>query len=164
VPAARNARCVFLSLSREEPSMCTIREILMNKDRWVASIGPQASALEAAVLMNRHKIGSLMVMEGETVVGIITERDLLQRVLVEQRDPSKTPVEEVMTTEVLCCQLHTTIDEARFVMKNRRVRHLPVVDEDGLHGLISIGDLNAYDAHSQEVTIHVLTEYIHGRA
>jgi CBS domain-containing protein len=70
--------------------MCTIREILMNKDRWVASIRPQASALEAATLMNRHKIGSLMVMDGETVVGILTERDLLQRVLVEQRDPSRT--------------------------------------------------------------------------
>jgi CBS domain-containing protein len=69
-----------------------------------------------------------------------------------------------MTTEVLCCRPHTTIDEARAVMKNRRVRHLPVLDDDGLHGIVSIGDLNAYDAHSQEVTIHVLTEYIHGRA
>jgi CBS domain-containing protein len=144
--------------------MCTIREILMNKGRWVASIGPRSSALEAATLMNRHKIGSLMVMEEQTVVGIITERDLLERVLVQQRDPSKSTVEEVMTTEVLCCQPHTTIDEARAVMKNRRVRHLPVVDHDGLHGVISIGDLNAYEAHSQEVTIHVLTEYIHGRA
>jgi CBS domain-containing protein len=144
--------------------MCTVREILSNKDPWVASIGPRASALEAAISMNRHKVGSLMVMDGDNVVGIITERDLLQRVLAEQRDAAKTRVEEVMTTEVLCCQLHTTIDEARSVMKNRRVRHLPVVDDAGLHGLISIGDLNAYEAHSQEVTIHVMTEYIHGRA
>ncbi|HEV8070156.1 MAG TPA: CBS domain-containing protein [Planctomycetaceae bacterium] len=144
--------------------MCTVREILSNKDPWVASIGPRASALEAAISMNRHKVGSLMVMDGDNVVGIITERDLLQRVLAEQRDAAKTRVEEVMTTEVLCCQLHTTIDEARSVMKNRRVRHLPVVDEAGLHGVISIGDLNAYEAHSQEVTIHVMTEYIHGRA
>lgn len=144
--------------------MCTVREILLNKDPWVASISPRASALEAAISMNRHKVGSLMVMEGERVVGIITERDLLQRVLAEERDASQTSVEEVMTTEVLCCQLHTTIDEARAVMKNRRVRHLPVVDDAGLHGLISIGDLNAYDAHSHEVTIHVLTEYIQGRA
>jgi CBS domain-containing protein len=144
--------------------MCTVREILSNKERWVASIGPQASALDAAVTMNRGKVGSLMVMDGDNVVGIITERDLLQRVLAEQRDASKTLVEEVMTTEVLCCQPHTTIEEARAVMKNRRVRHLPVVDHEGLHGVISIGDLNAYEAHSQEVTIHVLTEYIHGRA
>lgn len=144
--------------------MCTVREILSNKEHWVASIGPRASALEAAVRMNRDKVGSLMVIEGETVLGIITERDLLQRVLAEQLDPAKTSVEEVMTTEVLCCQLHTTIEEARAVMKNRRVRHLPVIDDDGLHGVISIGDLNAYQAHDQEVTIHVLKEYIHGRA
>jgi CBS domain-containing protein len=144
--------------------MATVREILLNKDPWVASIGPRASALEAAVAMNRHKVGSLMVMEGETVVGIITERDLLQRVLAEERDAAKTPVEDVMTTEILCCQPETTIEEARVVMKNRRVRHLPVFDDGGLRGLISIGDLNAYEAHSQEVTIHLMTEYIHGRA
>jgi CBS domain-containing protein len=144
--------------------MATVREILLNKDPWVASIGPRASALEAAVSMNRHKVGSLMVMDGETVVGIITERDLLQRVLAEERDAAKTPVEDVMTTEILCCQPETTIEEARVVMKNRRVRHLPVFDDGGLRGLISIGDLNAYEAHSQEVTIHLMTEYIHGRA
>jgi CBS domain-containing protein len=144
--------------------MCTVREILSNKDPWVASISPRASALEAAIAMNRDKIGSLMVMEGKQIVGIVTERDLLQRVLAEQRDAAQTSVADVMTTEVLCCQLHTTIDEARAVMKNRRVRHLPVVDDVGLHGVVSIGDLNAYEAHSQDVTIHVLTEYIHGRA
>lgn len=144
--------------------MCTVREILSNKEPGVATIGPRKSALEAAVSMNEHKVGSLMVLDGDRVVGIITERDLLQRVLAEQRDAAKTPVEDVMTTEILCCQLHTTIDEARAVMKNRRVRHLPVVDDEGLHGVISIGDLNAYEAHSQDVTIHVLTEYIHGRA
>src|SRR5580704_7872392 len=139
--------------------MATVREILLNKDPWIASISPKSSALEAAVSMNRHKVGSLMVMDGETIVGIITERDLLQRVLAESRDATRTSVEDVMTTEILCCQPHTTIDEARAVMKNRRVRHLPVVDEAGLHGVISIGDLNAYEAHSQDVTIHVLTEY-----
>jgi CBS domain-containing protein len=144
--------------------MATVREILLNKDPWVASIGPRASALEAALTMNRHKVGSLMVMDGATVVGILTERDLLQRVLAEQLDAAKTPVEEVMTTEILCCQPHTTIEEARVVMKERRVRHLPVVDHAGLHGMISIGDLNAFEAHSQEVTIHFLQEYIHGRS
>jgi CBS domain-containing protein len=144
--------------------MATVREILLNKDPWVASIGPRSSALEAAISMNRHKVGSLMVMEGETVVGIITERDLLQRVLAEERDAAKTLVEDVMTTEMLCCRPETTIEEARVVMKNRRVRHLPVFDDAGLRGVISIGDLNAYEAHSQEVTIHLMTEYIHGRA
>ncbi len=144
--------------------MATIRDILVHKDREILSIGPRETSLDAALLMNRKKVGSLLVMEEEAVVGIVTERDLLQRVLAERRDPAATSVGEVMTAEVLCCQPHTTIEEARSVMKNRRIRHLPVVDHDGrLHGLISIGDLNAYEAQSQEMTIHVMTEYIHGR-
>jgi CBS domain-containing protein len=144
--------------------MATIREILSNKNPQVLSIGVDASSLDAATLMNQHKIGSLLVMDMGTVVGIITERDLLQRVLVELRDPEQTTVGDVMTQEVLCCQPHTTIEEARAVMKNRRIRHLPVVDDVGqLHGLISIGDLNAFEAYSQEQTIHVMTEYIQGR-
>jgi CBS-domain-containing membrane protein len=69
-----------------------------------------------------------------------------------------------MTTEVICCQQHTTVEEARGVLKNRRIRHLPVVDENKrLCGLISIGDLNAHETHSHERTIHVLQEYIYGR-
>jgi CBS domain-containing protein len=144
--------------------MAAVQEILTKKGQQILSIGTRASSLDAAMLMNSHKVGSLLVMEGQTVVGIITERDLLQRVLAGRRDPAETSVEEVMTAEVLCCQPHTSIEEARAVMMNRRVRHLPVVDDDGqLHGLISIGDLNAYEAYSQEQTIHVMTEYIHGR-
>lgn len=144
--------------------MAAVQEILKNKGQQVLSIGTRASSLEAATLMNTHKVGSLMVMEGQSVVGIITERDLLERVLAGRRDPATTSVEDVMTAEVLCCHPHTSIDEARAVMKNRRVRHLPVVDDEGqLHGMISIGDLNAYEAYSQEQTIHVMTEYIHGR-
>ena len=73
-------------------------------------------------------------------------------------------VREIMTDEVACCQLHTSVDEAKGVMKNRRIRHLPVVDDfRGLCGLISIGDLNAYENNSQEFTIHVLEQYIYGR-
>jgi len=85
--------------------MCTVREILSHKNPGVATIGPRESALDAAVAMNQQKVGSLMVLDGDRVVGIITERDLLQRVLAEQRDAGKTPVEDVMTTEILCCQL-----------------------------------------------------------
>jgi CBS domain-containing protein len=145
--------------------MPTIREILSTKSPQVFSIGVGASSLDAALLMQQHKVGSLLVMDQETVVGIITEKDLLQRVLVERRDPAEVTVGDVMTQEVLCCQPHTSIEEARLVMKDRRIRHLPVVDDAGqLHGVISIGDLNAFEAHSQEQTIHVMTEYIHGRA
>jgi CBS domain-containing protein len=144
--------------------MCTVQELLRGKGREVLSIEAAATVLDAAVLMNKHKIGSLLVMDGDTVTGIITERDLLQRVLAVCRDAAKTLVSEVMTTEMLCCQPYTTVEEARGVMKNHRVRHLPVVDDQGeLHGMISIGDLNAYESHSQEQTIHMLHTYINGR-
>jgi CBS domain-containing protein len=144
--------------------MATVRDILAVKGPTVQSIGPGASVLDAALLMNEHKIGSLVVMEGGELVGIITERDLLQRVVAERRDPAETRVRDVMNAEVVCCRTWTPLDEARGVMKNRRIRHLPVVDEDRhLLGMISIGDLNAHQAHDHEHTIHVLQEYIHGR-
>jgi CBS domain-containing protein len=144
--------------------MATVKDILAGKSRHVHCIGPDASVLEAALLMNQHKIGSLVVIDEGFVVGIITERDLLQRVVAQRRDPALASVQEVMTAEVVCCRPHTTVEEARGVMKNRRVRHLPVVDEARhLSGLISIGDLNAYEAHDHEFTIHVLQEYIYGR-
>jgi CBS domain-containing protein len=144
--------------------MATVQDILAVKGTHVQSIGPDATALDAALLMNDHKIGSLMVLDGGRVVGIITERDIMQRVVAGRRDPAGTPVRDVMSAELVCCQLCTPLDEARGVMKNRRVRHLPVVDDQGqLLGLISIGDLNAHLARDQEVTIHVLNEYIYGR-
>jgi CBS domain-containing protein len=84
-------------------------------------------------------------------------------VVVERLDPSDTLVGNVMTTEVICGRPYTSIDEARGVMKNRRLRHLPILTDDGvLMGLVSIGDLNAHETSSKEMTIHFLEEYIHG--
>jgi CBS domain-containing protein len=144
--------------------MATVKDILAVKGTQVLSIGPEASVLDAALLMNEHKIGSLVVMTGGQILGIITERDVMRRLVVTRRDPADTPVQDVMTTEVVCCQTNTTLDEARGVLKNRRIRHLPVLDDrQQLCGLISIGDLNAHEAHDQEWTIHILREYIYGR-
>jgi CBS domain-containing protein len=144
--------------------MATVRDILATKGPHVQSIGPHATVLDAALLMNEHKIGSLLVMDAGRLVGIITERDLLLRIVAKRRDPAETQVCDVMTAEVACCEPNTALDEARGVMKNRRIRHLPVLDGDGkLLGLVSIGDLNAYLSHDQEVTIHILHEYIQGR-
>jgi CBS domain-containing protein len=144
--------------------MPTVREILANKGPQVFTVGPGATVLEAANLMNEHKIGSLVVTDQGRVVGMFTERDVLRRVVGEQRDPVRTIVEEVMTVEVICCTPDTTIDEARVAMKERRIRHLPLADDDRrLLGLISIGDLNAWQANSQEQTIYLMQEYIYGR-
>ena len=97
---------------------------------------------------------------------MFTERDVLRRVLGERRDPAATPVEQVMTLDVYCCGPMTEIDEISAIMKNRRVRHVPVCDgDDGdLLGMVSIGDVNAMHADSQAQTLTYLNEYVYGRA
>jgi CBS domain-containing protein len=144
--------------------MATVREILARKGSHVLTIGKDATVLEAALLMNEHRVGALVVMDEGRVGGMFTERDVLRRVVGERRDPATTSVAEVMTRDVFCCTLETTVEEARGTMKNRRIRHLPVTDGgSGLQGLVSIGDLNAHQATSQEQTIHLLHEYLYGR-
>jgi CBS domain-containing protein len=142
----------------------TVKSILADKGGQVWSVRPGASVLDAAMLMNDHKIGALVVLEGGRLVGIFTERDVLRRVVGEGRNPAATRVADVMTAELICCGPDTTLEEARGVMKNRRIRHLPVLDGEGrLMGLVSIGDLNARMEHAQEQHIHLLNEYLYGR-
>ena len=144
--------------------MTQVRELLARKGAHVLTIGPAASVLQEAMLMNEHRVGSLVAVEDGRVVGMFTERDVLQRVVAGRRDPEATRVGEVMTAAVVCCSPETTVDEARGVMRDRRIRHLPVSDADGrLLGLISIGDLNAQLQAAQEQTVFLLTEYIQGR-
>lgn len=144
--------------------MANVREILSEKGSRVLSIRQDATVLEAAQLMNDHQVGSVVVCDDNRLAGIFTERDVLRRVVAECRDPATTRVAEVMTHEVVCCTGDTTVDEARGAMKNRRIRHLPVVDGNRqLLGMVSIGDLNAYQANTQEKTIFMLQEYLYGR-
>ena len=144
--------------------MGTVREIVSRKGSQVWSVGKDATVLDAALLMNEHRIGALVVLEDGRVAGMFTERDVLRRVVADRRDPATTPVAEVMTHEIVVCTPATPLEEARGVMKNRRIRHLPVLDNDGrLLGLVSIGDLNAHQEHAQERHIHLLNEYLYGR-
>jgi CBS domain-containing protein len=146
--------------------METLSEILRRKDQDVVhSIDQNATVMEAVDLMNRHSVGALIVTRSGKMTGIFTERDILRRVLGEYRDPRALPLFEVMTRRVVCCAAATTIDEATSLMKDRRIRHLPILDSEGdVVGLISIGDLNAYQASLQQETIHHLNEYLYGRA
>jgi CBS domain-containing protein len=144
--------------------MPTVQDILSSKGSYLHTIGASATVLQATQLMNEHRIGALVVMDGSTVAGIFTERDVLRRVVAAQRDPSRVTVGEVMTQQVICCAPDTELDEASAIMKARRIRHLPVCDSDGkLAGMVSIGDLNALHATHQEQTIHFLSDYIYGR-
>ncbi|MCE9592447.1 MAG: CBS domain-containing protein [Planctomycetes bacterium] len=145
--------------------MATVADILSRKEGRVYSIAPRATVFTAAQAMNIWRVGCLLVMDQGRIMGIFTERDILRRVVAECLDPATTPVEEVMSREVICCRHDTPLDEARTVMMTRRIRHLPVVGVDErVCGLISIGDLNAQLVNDQEVTIQFLHEYLNGHA
>jgi CBS domain-containing protein len=142
--------------------METVADLVHAKARpGVVSISPAATVREATVLMNDHGIGALVVMTGRRLVGIFTERDVLRRVVAESRSPDAALVGEVMTADVLCCSPETGVDEVADLMRCRRVRHVPVVDQAaGLVGLVSIGDVNARRFACCETALHQVQDYI----
>lgn len=162
--------------------MRTVGELLRSKGggggpgpSGVVTVEAGISVRSAARLMNDRRIGSLVVVDGPAmgenglssgagrIRGILTERDILVRVVAGSRDPDRTTVEEVMTSDCLTCRPQTVLDEARKVMRERRIRHLPAVDDRGaLVGMVSIGDLNVVEHEELEATIHVMQAYIAG--
>ena len=140
--------------------MAAVRDILSKKGSVIIALSPAASVLEAARLMSERGVGGVLVMEEGKLVGIFTERDILRRVVAEQRDPASTTLREVMTTSVLTCTPSTTLEECRAVMTSRRIRHLPVVGTDGLCGVISSGDVLAFQVAEQQGTIEDLNRYV----
>lgn len=145
--------------------MPTVLDILAKKGSTVYSTTAQTTVLDAVQEMNLHKLGALVVMDGTRIVGMFTERDVLRRIVGEERSPRDTTVAEVMTYELICCSPDTDLDEVSAIMQQRRVRHLPVCDGDRrLHGMISIGDVNALHASRQEAHIEFLNDFVYGRA
>lgn len=145
--------------------MPLVQDVLLEKGTRVHSTAPNATISDAVAQMNQHKIGALVVMDDGKVIGMFTERDVLRRIVGERRDPSATFVGEVMTTDVVCCDLRADLDEVGSLMKHRRIRHVPVCGPNGtLEGMISMGDVNAHNASTQQATIHFLNDYIYGRA
>ncbi len=144
--------------------MKKVKDILAKKGSEVISIAEQDSALEAARRMNERRIGSVVVTRGEQVVGLFTERDILTRIVAKGRDAAGTPVSEVMTSPVACCVRDTTLEECKGVMTDKHIRHLPVVEEGKLLGLVTSGDVMAFEATEREHTIEYLYEYLYGTA
>ena len=141
--------------------MPTAQDILAKKRRNVAIIGEEATVMEAAKIMSDQHIGSLVVGRDKSVVGIFTERDVLNRVVAKHLDPMKTIVKDVMTTPVACCQPTTKLAECRGVMTEKRIRHLPVVVDNKLVGMISSGDILALEYGEQLRTIEYMYEYLY---
>ena len=145
--------------------MPTVRDVLSSKGEIaIQSISPDASVLDAVHQMNQHKIGAVLVMNDDHVVGIFTERDVLRRVMAQGGNPADMTVGSVMTEDVICVEPDSDLDEVSTIMKQRKIRHVPVCDSNGkVYGMISIGDVNAVHASNQEAQIHFLNEYIYGR-
>lgn len=143
--------------------MADAQSILARKGTNVATIDRSATVLEAATLMNERRIGALVVVSGESAVGIFTERDILVRVVAAGRAPEETIVGDVLTSPMACCRRDTKLAECKGVMTAKRIRHLPVVEEGKLYGMISSGDILASEMAEQQATIEYFHEYLYGR-
>ena len=141
--------------------MATLRDILARKGHDVISVRPTDSVLDAANLMNDRGIGGLLVLEGGEPVGIFTERDVLRRVVAQGRNPAATSVAEVMSTPVTTCEPELSIEDGAALMTERRIRHLPVREAGRLTGVVTIGDLMAYQVSEQRATIAQMTNYLY---
>src|SRR6476619_6937547 len=143
--------------------MKTAADLLKAKPyQSVHAITPGASVFDAVKLMSEKNIGALLVMEGEEVAGIITERDYARKIVLMSRSSKQTPVREIMTSAVMYVSPDQTSEECMVLMTENRLRHLPVIDGGRLLGIISIGDLVKDIIAEQRFTIQQLEHYISG--
>jgi CBS domain-containing protein len=140
--------------------MSRLTEILEDKGGNVFQIDADESVYEAVRQMVERNVGSLLVTEGGEITGIVTERDYLRRVTLDGRTDQETPVREIMSSPLIVVTPETTIDECMAVMTDRRIRHLPVVQDGRVVGLVSIGDLVKFKSQQQSFEIQYLTNYI----
>ncbi len=141
--------------------MATVPDILTKKGTSVVSLVSAESVLTASRIMNDRGIGGIVVTENDQMAGIFTERDILRRVVAEQRDPAATALRDVMTTPVVHCSPDAPLEEVTALMTEKRIRHLPVMDDGGLCGIITTGDILAYQVREQAYTIQHLNNYVH---
>ncbi len=139
-----------------------LRHVLAGKGPEVTSIEPTATVRAAVHRMVEARTGSVLVVDGDAIAGIFTERDLMRRVVAPGRDPDAVRVAEVMTAPILTVSPRTTVGEALAIITEKRHRHLPVVDGDRLVGLISAGDLARWLARERAFEVEQLTRYIAG--
>ncbi len=142
--------------------MTAIRQLLDQKGRNVWSIRPDATVFDAVKKMAEKDIGSLVVMDGEDVLGIITERHYARNVVLKGKASPVTPVRDIMETQVIAARPDDTVERCMAVMTEKRVRHLPVLDRKKLVGIVSIGDLVKSIIGDQKFMIDQLEHYIHG--
>jgi CBS domain-containing protein len=139
-----------------------ITAILERKGKNVFSVSPTVTIAEAVAEMNRHRVGSVLVIDENRLVGIFTERDVLRRVVGAGLDPKRTMVADVMTSGVITISPDVSVEETMVLFTEKRCRHLPVVENEKLVGTISIGDITRWMADSHEAEAEQLKNYITG--
>ena len=142
--------------------MARVAEILRGKGTDVLKIDASATVFEALEKIVERNVGSILVTDGDKVVGIMTERDYLRKIAVQGRTSRDTKVSEIMSSPLVYVTPETTLEETMAIMTDRRIRHLPVVENDDVVGILSIGDVVKFQSREQSFQIQYLTEYISG--
>jgi len=140
----------------------SIATLLAGKGRALHTVPTTVTVTEAVQKMNQHKIGAMLVLNGEQLAGIFTERDVLTRVIAASLDPKTTPITKVMSGNVLTVAPEATVQEVMDIFADKRCRHLPVIEQGKLMGLISIGDVSRWVANSHRAEAESLRQYIAG--
>ncbi|HEX7076843.1 MAG TPA: CBS domain-containing protein [Candidatus Eisenbacteria bacterium] len=143
--------------------MGRVADLLSAKGSAIYTISSDQTVYEAVVEMVRHNVGSLVVLEGDDPVGIITERDYLREIALRGRTSRNTAVRDIMSRTVIVVDPDRSLDDCMAIMTERRVRHLPVIERGRLVGLVSIGDVVKRLSTDQQVEIRYLTDYITGK-
>ena len=141
--------------------MVTVRQLLGQKGDAVRSIKPDATVFDAIAKMAEHDIGSLLVMDGDKIIGIITERHYARDVVLKGKTSPVTPVGDIMERRVVCVGPERTVEQCMMLMSDKRVRHLPVLEGKKVIGILSIGDLVKSIIGDQKFIIEQLESYIH---
>jgi CBS domain-containing protein len=142
--------------------MPLVSQILKNKGSEVWAVAPEETVYGALKMMAEKGVGALLVMEGEKLVGIVSERDYARKIILEGKASHDTPVSEIMTRKVLCASPDRTVEECMALMSDKRARHLPVLEDKRVVGVLSIGDLVKATIDEQKVLIDQLQQYITG--
>ncbi len=142
--------------------MKTVKHILDAKGSDVFSVAPSDTVYDAVKNMAEKSVGALIVLDGEKLVGIVTERDYARKLVLEGRSSRDTSVADVMTRKILCVTPDRTVDECMALMTDKRARHLPVLDHKRVVGVVSIGDLVKAVISEQQILIDQLQHYIAG--
>jgi CBS domain-containing protein len=148
---------------KEKEVTDTVRHILLAKGHEVWSVTPETTVYDALKLMAEKGVGALPVVDASGIVGIVSERDYSRKVALKGRSSLDTPVREIMVSPVYFVHPDTTADECMALMTEKRIRHLPVMDEKKLVGIVSIGDVVKFLIDHQQVTIERLQNYIMGK-